>query len=241
MKMRCIASILFLALFFVACGQNNTSEKAAVESAASTVSAVDFQKAIASNNGAQVVDVRTAAEFNAGHIKNAMQANWNNEQEFVDRTQYLDKSKPVYVYCQAGGRSAAAQQFLVQKGFTVVNLEGGMSNWEMNQLPVEGASDMPQMRIADYDQVVKNNKLVLVDIGAEWCPPCRKMQPTVDKVKTQLGNAMYFLAVNGGNDYQVMEHVQFQALPTFIVYKEGKEVWRKQGIVEEAELLKALQ
>ena len=80
-----------------------------------------------------------------------------------------------------------------------------------------------------------------VDIGAEWCPPCRKMQPVVDKVKTQFGKNLYFLAVNGGNDYQVMEHEQFQALPTFIVYKNGKEEWRRQGIVDEVELVKAIQ
>jgi len=240
MRVRCVASILFLALFFVACGQN-ASQQDKSSAVSTTVSAAEFQKAISANPSIQVVDVRTAAEFNSGHIKNAMQANWNNETEFNDRTQYLDKSKTVYVYCQAGGRSAAAGQYLVSKGYHVVNLEGGMSNWKMNQLPVEGASNVPQMRVEDFDHVVASNKLVLVDIGAEWCPPCRKMQPTIEKVKSQFGNALYFLAVNGGNDYQVMEHLQFQALPTFIVFKNGKEVWRKQGIVDETELIKAIQ
>jgi rhodanese-related sulfurtransferase len=239
MRLRCAASIFFLALFFVACGQNNSSSVSGA--ASTTISANEFQKAITANAAAQIVDVRTAPEYNGGHIKNAMQANWNNEAEFTDRTQYLDKSKPVYVYCQAGGRSAAAQQFLASKGYTVINLEGGMSNWKMNQLPVEGASNVPQMRVEDYDQVIKSNNVVLVDIGAEWCPPCRKMLPVVDKVKAQFSKNLYFLAVNGGNDYQVMEHVQFQALPTFIVYKNGKEVWRKQGIVDEAEFVKAIQ
>ena len=41
-----------------------------------------------------------------------------------------------------------------------------MSNWKMNQLPVEGASNVPQMRVEDYDQVIKSNNVVLVDIGA---------------------------------------------------------------------------
>jgi thiol-disulfide isomerase/thioredoxin len=97
------------------------------------------------------------------------------------------------------------------------------------------------MRIADFDKVVAENKLVLVDIGATWCPPCRKMLPVIDKVKSQFANKLYFLAVDGGIDMDVMKHLQFEALPTFIIYKNGKEVWRKTGIVEEDEFVKILQ
>jgi rhodanese-related sulfurtransferase len=188
----------------------------------------------------QILDVRTAGEYQSGHIQNALQANWNDTKEFQDRTQHLDKSKTVYVYCQAGGRSAAAQAFLIEKGYSVVNLEGGMSNWKMNQLPVEGNANTVQMRVVDFDKVIADNQLVLVDIGATWCPPCRKMQPTIDQIKKEQGNQLYFLAVDGGVDMDVMKHVQFESLPTFIIYKNGKEVWRKQGIVEIAEFNKVL-
>ncbi len=226
-----------MALFFVACAQNNVNTQNGQQS--QTISAAQFKSAIA-KPGVQVLDVRTAGEFQSGHIQNALQANWNNAKEFHDRTQYLDKSKPIYVYCQAGGRSAAAQSFLIEKGYTVVNLEGGMSNWKMNQLPVEGNANAVQMRVADFDKVITENKIVLVDIGATWCPPCRKMQPIVDQIKKEQGSNLYFLAVDGGVDMDVMKHVQFESLPTFIIYKNGKEVWRKQGIVAADEFQKIL-
>lgn len=224
-----------MALFVVACAQNKSNSQNSQQP--QTISASQFKAAI-EKPGVQVLDVRTAGEYQSGHIQNALQANWNDSKEFQDRTQHLDKSKPVYVYCQAGGRSAAAQSFLIEKGYTVVNLEGGMSNWKMNQLPVEGNANAVQMRVADFDKVIAENKMVLVDIGATWCPPCRKMQPTVDQIKKEQGSNLYFLAVDGGVDMDVMKHVQFESLPTFIIYKNGKEVWRKQGIVAAEEFKK---
>jgi thioredoxin-like negative regulator of GroEL len=144
------------------------------------------------------------------------------------------------VYCQAGGRSAAAQAFLIEKGYKVVNLEGGMSNWKMNNLPVEGNANTPQMLESDFEKVIASHNLVLVDIGASWCPPCRKMLPTIDKIRKEQGEKLYFLSVDGGIDMDVMKKLNFESLPTFIVFKNGKEVWRKQGIVEEKELVKNL-
>jgi rhodanese-related sulfurtransferase len=237
MKCKFFVSLFAMALFIVSCAQstNNVGTGSAQESL--TISATKFNEAIV-QPGVQILDVRTAGEYQSGHIKNALQANWNDTKEFQDRTQHLDKSKTVYIYCQAGGRSAAAQNELIQKGYKVVNLEGGMSNWKMNQLPVEGNSGAVQMRVTDFDKVIADNQLVLVDIGATWCPPCRKMQPTIDQIKKEQGNALYFLAVDGGLDMDVMKHVQFESLPTFIIYKNGKEVWRKQGIVAAEEFQK---
>jgi rhodanese-related sulfurtransferase len=237
MKCKFFVSLFAMALFIVSCAQstNNVSTGSVQESL--TISATKFNEAIV-KPGVQILDVRTAGEYQSGHIKNALQANWNDAKEFQDRTQYLDKSKTVYIYCQAGGRSAAAQNDLIQKGYKVVNLEGGMSNWKMNQLPVEGNSSAVQMRVTDFDKVIADNQLVLVNIGATWCPPCRKMQPIVDQIKKEQGNALYFLAVDGGLDIDVMKHLQFEALPTFIIYKNGKEVWRKQGIVAAEEFQK---
>jgi rhodanese-related sulfurtransferase len=237
MKCKIFVSLFAMALFVVACAQNNVNTQNTQQP--QTISASQFKAAIA-KPGVQILDVRTAGEYQSGHIQNALQANWNDAKEFQDRTQHLDKSKPVYIYCQAGGRSAAAQSLLIEKGYTVVNLEGGMSNWKMNQLPVEGNANAVQMRVTDFDKVIAENKMVLVDIGATWCPPCRKMQPTVDQIKKEQGSNLYFLAVDGGVDMDVMKHLQFESLPTFIIYKNGKEVWRKQGIVAAEEFQKVL-
>ena len=203
-----------------------------------TVDAAKFSKAIAAPD-AQILDVRTASEYQSGHIANALQANWLDPREFNNRTQYLDKSKTIYIYCQSGGRSASAQTALMEAGFKVVNLEGGMSNWRMQEMPVKGVGNTVQMRVADFDKVLQTNQYVLVDIGAIWCPPCRKMQPIMDALKQTPPKPFYFLAVDGGQDMEVMKSVKADDLPTFILYKSGIEVWRKVGVTPKEDFEKA--
>jgi len=81
---------------------------------------------------------------------------------------------------------------------------------------------------------------VLVDFGAEWCPPCRKMQPVLDALQNEMKDKFKIVKVDGGINTAVMQQLDVSTLPTFIVYKNGKEVWRKQGIVEKNELKKQL-
>src|SRR5436190_24197979 len=71
------------------------------------LSADEFEKAINTTENIQVLDVRTPGEYFSGHIKNALQAHWNDPKEFDRSITFIDKDKPVYLYCLAGGRSAA--------------------------------------------------------------------------------------------------------------------------------------
>jgi len=232
MKCKLCISLFLMVSFLMSCAQTSTNPSL-------TLNAAAYKEAIAAKN-IQVLDVRTAAEFNGGHIQNALQANWLDQKEFTDRTQHLDKNLPVYVYCQAGGRSASAQEALEAKGYKVVNLEGGMSNWKMNGFPVDGAGNKAQMRVEDFDKTIASNKMVLVDIGADWCPPCRKMLPVLETLKQKPAAPFYFLRVDGGNDIDVMKSLKSEGLPTFILFKNGKETWRHEGLVTLEEFNAAL-
>lgn len=183
----------------------------------------------------QILDARTSDEFKSGYIKNALQANWLNKAEFEDRTQHLDKNKPVYIYCLSGGRSAAAGAYLVSKGYRVTNLEGGMNAWKMNNLPVAGGSNTPQTSMDSYLGQVQSTPIVLVDFGAEWCPPCRKMEPVLDAFMKANAGKLTLVKMDGGVEDQLMKSLNVEALPTFILYKNGKEVIRKQGLVTQEE------
>jgi len=222
MKIKFFSCLILMTIVFVSCAQNEVNHSI-------TLNANDFKEAVL-KKGVQVLDVRTATEFNSGHIEHALQANWLDKKEFTERTQHLDKSVPVYVYCQAGGRSASAQTYLKEQGYNVINLEGGMSNWKMNNFPIEGNGDKPQMRTTDFEKIIATNEYVLVDVGADWCPPCRKMLPILAELKMKPAHPFYFLAVDGGNDIDVMKSIHSEGLPTFILYKQGKEVWRHQGV-----------
>jgi len=237
MKLKCVCSLFFLTTTILSCAQNNQSNQTNPKIEL-TINTIAFSKAIAQPD-AQILDVRTASEYQSGHIANALQANWLDPKEFKNRTQHLDKSKMIYIYCQSGGRSASAQAALMEVGYKVVNLEGGMSNWRMQQMPVEGVGNTVQMRVVDFEKVLQSNQYVLVDIGAVWCPPCRKMQPVMDALKQTPPKPFYFLAVDGGQDMEVMKSVKADDLPTFILYKNGVEVWRKVGVTPKEDFVKA--
>ena len=66
----------------------------------------------------QLLDVRTKDEYAKGHLANSMHADWNDKDEFKRRTEFLDKSTPVYVYCLSGGRSHAAAEELRKNGYS---------------------------------------------------------------------------------------------------------------------------
>ena len=86
---------------------------------------------------AQLVDVRTKDEFAVSHLKDAQNI-CVTDNDFKQKVAYLDRNKPVYVYCKKGGRSAQASKILKQMGFTkIFDLQGGITNWEQQQLSTQ--------------------------------------------------------------------------------------------------------
>src|SRR5687768_14184074 len=103
-----------------------------------SLSTADFEKGLAAKN-IQILDVRTAGEYRSGHIAHALQADWNNQDQFRSRAQHMEKTKPVYVYCASGGRSKEAAKWLRTNGYTeVYELTGGFIKWKGDGKPVEG-------------------------------------------------------------------------------------------------------
>ncbi|MFB6455079.1 rhodanese-like domain-containing protein [Chitinophaga sp. Hz27] len=187
--------------------------------------------------GVQVFDVRTAAEYKTGHLPNALQADFTQKPEFYERAKYLDKQKPVYVYCLGGGRSAGAAKWMRENGFTkVVELEGGINAWKQSGLPVEDvAVKAAQLTMDDYNQQVKVKGWVLTDVGAAWCPPCRQMEPVLKDLLAKRKDVK-LVKVDGGNDTDVMKAINAKELPTFIVYKDGVEQARLTGVTSKDNL-----
>ncbi|SFT90849.1 Rhodanese-related sulfurtransferase [Lishizhenia tianjinensis] len=88
---------------------------------------------IAATEKGQVIDVRTAAEFEGGHLEGAQNLDFLNG-DFQAALQNMDKSAPVLVYCQSGGRSAKARTMLEEAGFeNIVEMEGGYRNYTLVQ------------------------------------------------------------------------------------------------------------
>jgi rhodanese-related sulfurtransferase len=220
---------ILLSLFFFSCAAQNKQ----------VLSADEFEKGM-QKESALILDVRTVGEFNSGHLQNALWADWNNETEFDRRSSFIDKKKPVYIYCLSGGRSASAANKMRKQGFNVYELKGGINAWKASNKTIVGKSNEKQMTIDEYNAGIASNTTVLVDFGATWCPPCKTMEPIVQGLQKKYAQKFALLKVDGGKDDELLQKYKVTALPVFIVYKNGKEIWRKDGVASEKELETAL-
>lgn len=96
----------------------------------------DFEKKLEITKDKIVLDVRTKDEFSQGHLANATMIDYYKD-DFKEALSKLDKTKPVFVYCAAGGRSSSASGILIELGFkNVYDLHGGMRAWAGAKKPV---------------------------------------------------------------------------------------------------------
>ena len=167
--------VVFFLIAITGCGkaQSNKSE--------SSLPAKEFSKKLDQTKDAQLVDVRTPGEFRNGHLKSAMNIDWNAD-DFTEKAKALDKDKPVFVYCMSGPRSTAAAAKLQEIGFkNVYEMQGGMMKWRNAELPEIKASTATGISLAQYKEMLKSNTPVLVDFYAEWCAPCKRWSLTLKR------------------------------------------------------------
>lgn len=206
----------------------------------SSLPPADFEKSIGQGD-VQILDVRTAGEYASGHIKGALLADWNNPEEFNRRSSFIDKTKPLLVYCLSGGRSAAAAAKMRKEGYEkVYELKGGILAWKKEGKPLEGKSDQQPMTAEAFNSAISSAATVLVDFGAEWCPPCKKMELVLKSLQQNNPGKFVLIKVDGGNDEAVLKANGVSALPVFILYKNGRQVWRKNGVATEKEIAEHL-
>ena len=82
--------------------------------------------------------------------------------------------------------------------------------------------------IAQYDKIISESKLTVVDFGAVWCGPCKRIAPMVTELATE-NEECNFIMIDIDNAAQISEVEQISCVPTFVFYKNGKEVGRFSG------------
>lgn len=100
------------------------------EQPGATIAVADFAAVLASEPSRTLVDVRTPAEYAAGHIAGATNIDFY-EADFQEQFASFDRSQPLAIYCRSGGRSGQALAVLQGMGFVdVIDLDGGIMAWE---------------------------------------------------------------------------------------------------------------
>ena len=89
----------------------------------------------------------------------------------------------------------------------------------------------------DFATLINSNQLVLVDFFATWCGPCKMMTPILEQVKKSLGETVRIVKVDVDRNTAAAQQFQVQGVPTLILFRAGKVLWRQSGVVQAQQLL----
>lgn len=215
-----------------------------------TIAPEAFAKKINETPKAQILDVRTPEEYASEHIDNAINVNWlgNN---FVSDAEKFDKSKPIFVYCKSGGRSAKASAKLAELGFkNIYNLDGGMMKWNAAGLSTRAEGEQGEAKPSDkiigmcsqeYAELLNTDKKVLIDFNAKWCAPCKKMAPYLDKMQKEMADKVVIIRLDADENKTLISEMKIDELPTLLLYQNKEIIWKNSGYISEEDLKKQLQ
>ena len=88
-----------------------------------------------------------------------------------------------------------------------------------------------------YKQLTESSPAILVEFYASWCPHCQKMMPIVAEVARKLAGTAEVRQLDIDENDEASQEAGADTIPTFILYVDGREVWRQSGEMQEADLL----
>jgi thioredoxin 1 len=227
--------VLLVSTIWVSC-QNKQN------TAGGKLSPKEFNQYLTEHPNAQLIDVRTAEEFNEGHIKGAKNIDINQD-GFEAKLNELNKEEPVLVYCLSGGRSGNAASMMRTKNFKTIYEMPGILKWNAEGLPLEsaGASNTSAdqgMSSERFAELVKEKEYVLVDFFAVWCKPCKQIGPMVEKISAQKSDKLKLVKIDADLNPALLQKMGIDGIPVLQLYHNGEKIWEHMGLIDEASFLK---
>ncbi len=86
-------------------------------------------------------------------------------------------------------------------------------------------------------EVLKSNTPVVVDFGAKWCGPCRKLAPVLEEIEKELDNKAKIVKIDADENREILKQYSVSGLPSLLVFKEGEPVERMVGLVPKSTII----
>jgi len=176
--------------------------------------------------GAQVIDIRTGAEFSNGYIEGAKNIDFY-QRDFVQNVSQLDKEKPLAIYCKSGGRTKDALKMLANEGFkSIYALKGGLLAWEnagytlVTPKPVEPV--LASVTKSEFDKLIASEHIVIIEFGATWCGPCKMLKPILDKISADYAKmGIKIITIDVDDSKALSNELRVNDIPLLLFYKDG--------------------
>lgn len=88
-----------------------------------------------------------------------------------------------------------------------------------------------------FQEIIDQDKPVLVDFFAEWCGPCKMQSPIIDEVKQHVGESATVIKIDIDQNQQLAAQLQVRSVPTLMIFKKGELKWRQSGVFPSSTLI----
>jgi thioredoxin 1 len=94
---------------------------------------------------------------------------------------------------------------------------------------------------SSFNNLIASETPVLVDFYADWCGPCKMLAPVLKEVKAQMGDAVKIIKIDVDKNQSLAAKFQVRGVPTMVLFKNGKPLWRQSGVLPKHEIVQAIQ
>jgi len=94
---------------------------------------------------------------------------------------------------------------------------------------------------SNFSDIIKGETPVIVDFYADWCGPCKTLAPILQEAKSSLGDKVKIVKIDVDKNQKLSSQYQVRGVPTLILFKDGKQLWRQSGVVPKQEIVRIIE
>ena len=92
-----------------------------------------------------------------------------------------------------------------------------------------------------FEAIINSETPVLIVFFATWCGPCKALAPILEEVKRELGEEVKIVKIDVDKNQPIAAKYQVRGVPTMLLFKDGKQVWRQSGVLAKADIISVIQ